>query len=225
MKNLVVIQNGQAVTDSLTVAEVFGKDHDKVMRDIGNQIVKLYEAGEREFSDANFGGSKYIRRGKEYPKMDLTEDAFTLIVMAYTTPEAMKFKIRFLQEFKRMKEQLQGQPRILSEREQLMASLKLSMEAAEEIPAIKRDVTDLKRVFDEEVTLNHGQQQTLHHEIKKRVESLMEDYQFNGFTKQKMYSEIHKNLRRAFTAPKYIFVKRKDYNDAIAWVKAWRPLL
>ncbi|MEN3778208.1 ORF6C domain-containing protein [Priestia megaterium] len=93
------------------------------------------------------------------------------------------------------------------------------------MPAIKKEVTDLKRVFSEELTLNHGQQQSLHHEIKKRVESIIEDYQESGFTKQKMYSQIHKNLRRAFSAPKYIFVKRKDYQEALVWVKTWRPLL
>jgi hypothetical protein len=104
-----------------------------------------------------------------------------------------------------------------------MASLKLSMEAAEEIPVIKQDVSELKRVFDEELTLNHGQQQVLHHEIKKRVENIYGNYA-EDITKQGMYSQIHKQLRRAFSAPKYIFVKRKDYDEAIAWVKAWRPL-
>ena len=110
MNELVFVENGQAVTDSLTVAEVFGKDHDKVMRDINNQVIKLVEAGEEKFSTANFGVSIYRTvRGREYTKFTLTEDAFTLIAMSYTTPEAMKFKVKFIQEFKRMKETLQKQ--------------------------------------------------------------------------------------------------------------------
>ena len=226
VKKLVSIQNGQAVTDSLTVAEVFGKRHDSVMRDIRNQKVKLVEAGMDKFIFHNFVEREYqSQQGNFYKKYELTEDAFALVAMSYVTPEAMKFKVKFLQEFKRIKAELQGKPKILTEREQLMASMKLSIEAAEEIPVIKKEVTDLKRVFSEELTLNHGQQQSLHHEIKKRVESLIGDYQECGFTKQRMYSEIHKNLRRAFSTPKYIFVKRKDYQEAIAWVKAWRPLL
>jgi Rha family phage regulatory protein len=107
MNQLVFIENGQAVTDSLTVAEVFGKDHDKVMRDIHNQIIKLNEAGEDEFSTANFGVSYYkTDRGREYPKYNLTEDAFAIVVFSYVTPEAMKVKVKFIQEFKRMKEAL-----------------------------------------------------------------------------------------------------------------------
>ncbi|MFS0904155.1 Rha family transcriptional regulator [Priestia aryabhattai] len=222
MNELVIIKDGKAVTDSLTVAEVFGKQHDNVMRDVRNQINKLVLADLRGYSRLNFEESVYELRGKLYTKYELTEEAFALIAMAYTTPEAMKFKVKFLQEFKRIKEQL-SQPKPLSEREQLMASMKLSLELAEEFSTVKQDVTELKKVFDEELTLNHGQQQVLHHEIKKRVENIYGNYT-EDITKQGMYSQIHKQLRRAFSAPKYIFVKRKDYDEAIAWVKAWRPL-
>ena len=110
MDQLVFIENGQAVTDSLTVAEVFRKEHDKVKRDIENQIIKLNKAGEGEFSTANFGVSVYkTDRGRKYTKFTLTEDAFAIVAMSYITPEAMKFKVKFIQEFKRMKESLQKQ--------------------------------------------------------------------------------------------------------------------
>ena len=223
MEELVKIKDGQAVTDSLTIAEVFGKEHRNVMRDIHVQIEKLEIAEEYQFITLNFEQGFYEAKGSNYKKYDLTEDAFALIAMSYVTPEAMKFKVKFLREFKRIKEELQNQPRVLTEREQLMASMKLSLETAEEIATVKEDVINLKRVVDNELTLNHGQQQVLHHEIKKRVETLYNNYE-EDITKQGMYSQIHKHLRRAFSAPKYIFVKRKDYDEAIAWVKAWRPL-
>jgi Rha family phage regulatory protein len=213
MNDLVFVENGQVVTDSLTVAEVFGKDHDKVVRDISVQLAKLEHAGESEFSTANFGGSTYTSRGKQYAKWNLSEDAFTLIAMSYVTPEAMKFKVKFIQEFKRIKEEL-TKPKVLTDREQLIASMKLSLETAEEIEVIKNDVEFIKHQVSEELTL--------HHEIKKRVESIKDDY---DLTKREIYSQIHSHLRRAFSAPKYIFVKRKDYEDAVSWVKTWRPLI
>lgn len=55
MTQLVFIRNGRAVTDSLTVAEVFGKEHKHVMRDINTQLEKLKEAGEEEWGGSNFG--------------------------------------------------------------------------------------------------------------------------------------------------------------------------
>lgn len=222
MMDLVFVEGGQVVTDSLNVAEVFGKRHDNVLKDISNQVEKLFEAGEREFSLLNFQESTYTNsRGKSYGKINLTEDAFTLIAMSYVTPEAMKFKVKFIQAFKKVKEEL-TKPKVLSEKEQLIASMKLSLETAEEIEVIKNDVELIKHRVEEELTLNHGQQQTLHHEIKKRVENINDDYELS---KREIYSQIHSHLRRAFSAPKYIFVKRKDYEGVMAWVRAWRPLI
>lgn len=106
MNQLVFIENGQAVTDSLTVAEMFGKRHDNVLEDIRTQ--KEY-AGE-EFSLLNFQESTYVNdRGRSYPKYDLTEEAFVLVVMSYNTRESVQLKIKFIQEFKRIKEQLSKQ--------------------------------------------------------------------------------------------------------------------
>jgi Rha family phage regulatory protein len=107
MNELVFIENGKAVTDSLTVAEVFGKEHKNVVRDIDNQIEKLKVADESEFIKLNFEPETFKgANNKEGKKYHLTEDAFTLIAMAYITPEAMKFKVKFIQEFKRMRETL-----------------------------------------------------------------------------------------------------------------------
>jgi Rha family phage regulatory protein len=108
MSDLVFVENGRVVTDSLTVAEVFGKEHRNVLADIDNQIEKLNQANEKGFSLLNFQQSNYTNeRGRQYRKYLLTEDAFALVVMAYVTPEAMKFKVRFIEEFKRMKEKLE----------------------------------------------------------------------------------------------------------------------
>lgn len=110
MNQLVFIEKGRAVTDSLTVAEVFGKENKHVVRDIKNQISKLAEAGEGEFVKSNFGLENFIAaNNKPAVRYLLSEEAFTIIAMSYVTPEAMKFKVKFIQEFKRIKEQLQRQ--------------------------------------------------------------------------------------------------------------------
>jgi Rha family phage regulatory protein len=107
MNELVFVENNQVVTDSLTVAVVFGKEHKHVLRDINNQISKLEEAGEEDFNKSNFGRIGYIdSRGRSQEKYILTEEAFTLIAFSYITPEAMKMKVMFIQEFKRMREEL-----------------------------------------------------------------------------------------------------------------------
>ena len=216
MNQLVFIENGQAVTDSLTVGEVFGKRHDAVLRDIRN-----LECSE-EFNLHNFVEVDYTdERNRTYKKILIKRDGLTFLIFGYNGSKAAQYKEKYIGAFNQMEEELK-KPKVLTDREQLIASMKLSLETAEEIEVIKNDVEFIKHQVSEELTLNHGQQQTLHHEIKKRVESIQDDY---DLTKREIYSQIHSHLRRAFTAPKYIFVKRKDYEEAVSWVKTWRPLI
>jgi len=104
VSKLVFVQNNQVVTDSLTIADMFSKRHDHVLRDIRTQM----EYSGDEFALLNFGESNYKNsQNKDLPKIDLTEEAFTLVAMSYNTKEAVQMKIKFIQEFKRMKDHIQ----------------------------------------------------------------------------------------------------------------------
>lgn len=104
MNNLVYLSGGKTVTDSLKVAEVFNKDHDKVMRDIRELDCS------RDFSLANFGESTYVNdRGRTYPKYVITQDGFSFLVMGYTGAEASRYKELYISEFNRMRDTLNNQ--------------------------------------------------------------------------------------------------------------------
>ncbi|WP_226570359.1 Rha family transcriptional regulator, partial [Bacillus stratosphericus] len=165
---LVFVKENEVVTDSLTIAEMFDKRHDHVLRDIENQMVL---AGE-EFSLPNFGESTYTNeRGKQYPKYDLTEEAFTLIAFSYNTKEAVQTKIRFIQEFKRMKEYIQSQerPKAMSDKESLVASMKLTIQLNEDVDGMKEEIKQLRQDLDKKITLDYSQQQAMRNAVNKRV--------------------------------------------------------
>lgn len=98
---------------SLDVADTFGKQHDKVMRDIR-------ELGcSDEFNTANFGDISYTdSRGRTQKAVVMTRDGFTLLVMGYTGELAMKFKEAYIKQFNAMETALQGK---LIEREKGIA--------------------------------------------------------------------------------------------------------
>lgn len=120
-----------------------------------------------------------------------------------------------------MEEELK-KPKPLTERESLLASMRLTLEIEEDVEVMKQDMIEIKQKVNERITLDHGQQAALHHQIKKRIESLSES--LDDAEKRTMYSQIHSNLRRAFSTPSYRMVKEMDFNEAMAWVKSWRPL-
>jgi anti-repressor protein len=98
---LVFIENNRPITDSLTVAETFGKEHKNVLRDIETLECST------EFSRLNFEQSEYTNeRGRSYPKYNITQDGFAFLVMGYTGREAARFKEMYIGEFNRMRDGL-----------------------------------------------------------------------------------------------------------------------
>lgn len=102
MKQLVTIyENREPITDSITVAEVFDKNHKDVLRDIKNLNCS------EKFRRRNFALSSYKSlQNKEMPKYLITQDGFTILVMGFTGSNAMQFKEMYINEFNRMKDEI-----------------------------------------------------------------------------------------------------------------------
>lgn len=97
------IVNGKPSVTSLKVAEVFGKEHFHVLRDIQNVIDKCPES----FAASNFGCSSYLsEQNKEMPMYVLSKDGMMILTMGYTTPEAMRIKEAYITRFNEMEEEL-----------------------------------------------------------------------------------------------------------------------
>lgn len=97
------IKDGHPVTSSLRIAEVFGKDHAKVLRDIRNILAQVPES----FGEANFGLAEYLdAQGKPRPAYDLSRDGFALLAMGFTGPEALAFKLAYIERFNAMEADL-----------------------------------------------------------------------------------------------------------------------
>ncbi|AMR06469.1 Rha family transcriptional regulator [Bacillus cereus] len=209
---LVFVERNVIVTDSLTIAKMFDKRHDNVIADIRTQIDY---AGE-EFSLLNFQESKYRTRGKEYLKYNLTEEAFTLVVMSYNTKEAVQMKIKFIQEFKRMKEHIQKQ----------MSPLKMINTITSEMMKQDERLETIENKLNEKMTIDSYQQTTLLNAKLRRVEKLWgEEPKIRQAFEDKriLHSRAWKDFKMAFVVPSYRDTKEKDFEEALTYLKAWRP--
>ena len=215
MNELVFIENGQAVTDSLTVAEVFGKRHADVLRDI-----KHMECSE-DFRQRNFAQSSYVNsQNKEMPKCYMSKKGFTLLAMGYTGKEAMKFKEAYIEQFEEMEATLK-QPRALSEHEQRIELLKLSLEHEQKFSEVDQRIGKL----EENIRIDAFQQTVLQKQIGIRVYRVYEEYNPDHLELKKLFPKIHRNLRDAFGVPTYKDIRKIDFDEAVSWVKSWRPLI
>lgn len=105
LTNAVAVSDGKVTTTSLKIAEIFEKDHDKVIRAIESLQVpdnfKFSNFGVLEIPYKNGLGKTVLR--KAYA---ITRDGFTILVMGFTGAKAMQFKIAYLEEFNRMEAKL-----------------------------------------------------------------------------------------------------------------------
>lgn len=125
MSQLVFIDNNQVFTDSLTVAEVFGKRHDVVLRDIRNLECS------QEFNLHNFAEIDYTdERNRTYKKYLIKRDGLAFLVFGYTGAKAAEYKEKYIQAFNSMEEELR-KPKILTDHQQRIELLKLSLEHEE----------------------------------------------------------------------------------------------
>lgn len=238
MRTLVFIEKGRAVTDSLTIAEVFGKDHRNVLRDIETQLEKLSEAGEREWGVLNFEQTHYqhTQNKQWYPKYNMTEDAFTLIAMSYVTPEAMKMKIKFIQEFKRMREQLAANIVPLDERRVRLELFKQAIEHEERLENVERKILEIDHKVETQITLNSREQRILRKAVQKRGMELAEQVTFRQLTmirdgigediqkiRSQLMRELYRDLWDRFGVTSYADILKKDLDAALGYVSNWIP--
>jgi len=91
---LVDFTDERPFVNSLDVAVRFSREHKNVLRDI--QTLECSE----EFRGLNFELSSYrSSQNRSLPMYRMTRDGFSLLVMGFTGPEAMRWKERYIQAF------------------------------------------------------------------------------------------------------------------------------
>ncbi|PFJ07793.1 hypothetical protein COD67_21545 [Bacillus cereus] len=222
--DLVFVKGNEVVTDSLTVADVLRKQHKHVLRDIKVQMEKLNEAKEEKFTESNFGLSCYKdSTGRTLQKIDMTEDAFTILMFSYNTIEAMKMKVKFIEEFKRMKEYIQNQQRKIPENPFDQIQL-LALGTTK----LNERVKQLEQTVNERMTVDYSQQQAIRNAVNRRVYKLWNDGTINQLvhdSKKKLFAAAWKDVKSSFAVNSYCNILQKDFDEAISYINAWRPRL
>lgn len=103
-------------------------------------------------------------------------------------------------------------------------TLRLAQQQADQ----EERINSLEKRIDNQITLDHAEQLAIESAKRNRVEKLWE--MLNGQselydTKRKLYARMGSDLKRAFVVPSYRDIKRKDFDEAINYIKAWRPAL
>lgn len=125
---LLQVENGNILTTSLLVAEKFNKPHRSVLRTINDILVEIESLNknvdtpitERNLTSTKlctlnlFEKSEYIDdHGQGRPMYRMNRDGFSLLAMGFTGKEALKWKLKYIEAFNAMEEQLHSHPQQL----------------------------------------------------------------------------------------------------------------
>jgi Rha family phage regulatory protein len=218
---LVFIENNRPVTDSLMVAEVFDKDHKRVLQDVR-------ELGcSAEFNQHNFVLIDYRdARNRLQKKYLMTEQGFTMLVMGYTGNRAMEFKEEYITEFHNMREQMKNNVTPLDERTVRLALLKTAHDHEERLEVteksllqINQKVEEIDRKVEEQITLESGDQRKVQKSIARRIYELERDPE----VRSEFFRQLHREIRDRWAVPSYKDVRRNELQQLLKYIDAWMP--
>lgn len=110
-------EKNQPVTNSLLVAEKFGKEH----RNVLSSIRDILMTAENPAVLSMFLESNYLNiQNKEQPMFVMNRDGFSLLVMGFNGKDAMKFKLEFIDEFNKMETLLNSDEYILMRSQEIL---------------------------------------------------------------------------------------------------------
>ncbi|TBL15267.1 transcriptional regulator [Bacillus paranthracis] len=207
-----VNNNNEVVTDSLNIAEVFGKQHKHVIRDIENLIAELGEKGKPNFGLSSYG----VGNGREYKKYNLTKDGFTLLVMGFTGKEALKFKLMYIDQFNAMEN-------YIKEKQQPKTAMSHIQLLAQGTVELNERLTVVEEKIETKMTIDHKLQRIMQNTVESTVNYLWNNGTSHGrFTKKQLFAKAYRRLKDRYGVTSYKDILEKDFEDAVNYMRGWK---
>lgn len=193
MNDLLTISNGQPTASSRDIAEHFGKRHDHVLRDIETLGKDLPNFGEM-FFDTEIPDS-YGRPQRAYL---MNRDGFTLLAMGFTGKEALEWKIKYINAFNAMEQELRN-PKPMTTNEMFAMQAQINLESERKLAALEGKVEKTSNAVMTALNTFAApptDEERWRDEMNRRVRAMCEEYGLNYHTTiGDMYAQLEDRAR------------------------------
>lgn len=193
MNDLLTISNGQPTASSRDIAEHFGKRHDHVLRDIETLGKDLPNFGEM-FFDTEIPDS-YGRPQRAYL---MNRDGFTLLAMGFTGKEALEWKVRYMNAFNAMEQEIRN-PKPMTANEMFAMQAQINLESERKLAALEGKVEKTSNAVMTALNTFAApptDEERWRDEMNRRVRAMCEEYGLNYHaTIGDMYAELEDRAR------------------------------
>lgn len=195
---------------SLDIAKIVGKEHKNVLRDIRNEIEALGdEMGQLIFEPTE--------RRDSQNRMQLL---FTFGKQG-AMQLALKYDAKTRYNVIQYVDRLENKPRVLTEKEQLKASMRLSLETSEEVEEIKKDVIYLKG----NMRIDSLQQQDMQKAARISIVRALGGKESPAYASisKKAFPALWNEFKDHFKVPRYPDLPKMKFDEAMNFINLWRP--
>lgn len=223
MNDLVVMNNHQAVTTSLKVAEVFEKEHRNVMQSIKN-LTAENSATRKMFIEDSYLNS----RNQSFPMYYMNRDGFTLLAMGFTGSKAMEFKLKYIDAFNRMEEQIK-QAYLIQKQDSYMITdpfqrAKRWIEEQEEhqvkLAMAKQETKDVQ----DNTPISSKDYQVLSRKIGQKLDRYLSQHQiYNKNQVALLRWDLNNAILKAAGVPARTLIKQKHFTAIAEALVNWKP--
>lgn len=221
MQLAVIEQSGIRVLTTNQLADAYGTDAKMINRNF-QRNAERYEQGKHFFALSGeelreFKGSRQIDPNLKFASILYlwTEKGAWLHAKSLSTDKAWDAYEMLVDDYYRMQQQIKP----LSEKEQLMAAMKLTLDANKEIGEIKSEIVELREKVENQITLDHGQQRRIQRLIGSKVYEVANSEEH----KRLLFAELHREIKDRFGVASYKDLKRQEMLKAIAYIESWVP--
>lgn len=201
---------------SLEIAEMVGRDHKEVLRDIRN--IKGHLAESKIALSDYFAESAYKdSTGRTLPCFLLTKKGCELYGTRMTGEKGTQFAVKYIERFNEMEQDIQQQ--LPSDPVEL--ALQQSLKNYQEIKGIKEDVTYLKG----SMRIDGIQQKAIQSAAKGKAIDALGGFDTKAYKalSSKTFRSIWKEFNTYFQLPRYGELPKAKFDEALYFISKWRP--
>ncbi len=212
--------DGELVVTSRQIAEDFEKEHFNVVRDIEGLIkgiIKNEDTPNKMFIESEYQHEQNKQWYKEYL---LTRDGFSLLVMGFTGSKALQWKLKYIEAFNKMEQELKGQALNTAKlSKELQAILMLDNKTLE----LEKKLEKTNNKFDE-LPLFMSDSKALKKIANRVVVELLGGKQAPAYEpmSKKVFSDLYRQVHREFQISAVEEIKRKDLDLAKEIISGYR---
>lgn len=190
MTELLTISNGQPTASSRDIAEHFGKEHKNVLQSIENLTAENSALTQMFFKTSYTSGT-----GKAYPMYLMNRDGFTLLAMGFTGKEALEWKVKYINAFNAMEQELRN-PRPMTANEMFAMQAQINLESERKLAALEGKVDETNRKFDAVTTFVTSpltDADTWQERMTRHIRRAVEEF---GLNYQQFHAKLYEELER-----------------------------